>query len=76
MSDTKRKGQIVPRWLVKSVEKKAQHLITFGADVEICRGKKSVKVLSEGCAFYIPCKKYVLEKKTRRRVKGFTFHDV
>jgi len=67
----KRKGQIVPRYLCKSIEKKAQHLIKFGADVEII-GRK-IKVLSDGCAITISSATHVLKKKRQRKVKGFAF---
>ena len=46
----KRKGQIVPRYLCKSIEKKAQHLIKFGADVEIIWHKeKNIPADTENC---------------------------
>jgi len=70
----KRKGQIVPRNLCKSVEKKAQHLVKFGADVEI-KGKE-VKLLSDGCFLVIHGCKHVLKKKRQRTVKGFIFRDI
>ena len=65
----KRKGQIVPRYLVKSVERKAQHLVKFGCDVEIT-GKK-IKALSDGCVILIPDVRHVLIKRNKVSVKGF-----
>ena len=72
----KRKGQIVPKWLVKSLEKKAQHVIKFGCDVEICRGSKVVRALSEGCVFHVKHVNHVLKKKNQVRVKGFDIRIV
>ena len=65
----KKKGQIVPRWLVKSVERKAQHLVKFGCDVQITGGK--IKPLSYGPIIDIPHVTHVLKKKNQVRVKGF-----
>jgi len=67
----KKKGQIVPRYLCKSIERKAQHLVKFGTDVEIIG--KSVRLLSDGCAIHIPSTTHVLKKKRQRTVKGFAF---
>ena len=69
-----KKGQIVPRHLVKSVEPKARHLIKFGADVEVI-GKK-IKILSEGSAIIVPSVTHVLKKKRQRTVKGFVSIDL
>ena len=66
-----KKGQIVPRYLVESVEPKAKHLVKFGADVEVYG--KTIKVLSDGCAIIIPCVTHVLKKKRQRTVKDFKF---
>lgn len=76
MSEFKRKGQIVPKCLIKSVEKKAQHLVVFGCDVEICRSKKTVKALSEGCILYIPSVNHVLKKRNQVSVKGFLWEGL
>lgn len=71
------KGQIVPKWLVKSKEKKAQHVVKFGCDVSICRGSKTIEVLSnEGSVFYIPHVTHVLKKKNKKTVKGFIVSGV
>jgi len=70
----KRKGQIVPKYLCRSVEKKAQHLVKFGADVEITG--KTIKLLSEGSAIVIPCTTHVLKKKNQRTVKGFVMTGI
>lgn len=73
----KRKGQIVPRWLVKSKEKKAQHVVKFRCDVSICRGSRTIKVLSnEGSIFNIPYVTHVLKNKNKRIVKGFIISDI
>ncbi len=66
-----KKGQIVPRYLVKSVEPKSSHLVKFGADVEVYG--KTIRMLSDGCAIYVPCVTHVLKKKRQRTVKGFDF---
>ena len=70
----KKKGQIVPRYLVESVEPKARHLIKFGCDVEIT-GRK-IKALSFGSIFNVPHITHVMKKKNQRTVKGFRFEDV
>jgi len=67
----KRKGQIVPKYLVKSVEKKAQHLVKFGCDVEI--SGMTVTAINGGVGIIIPDVKYCNTKKNKRRVKGFEF---
>lgn len=61
------KGQIVPKYLCRSIEKKAQHTIKFGCDVEI-KGK-TIKALSEGYVICAPCID-VLKKKNKRTWKG------
>lgn len=70
----KRKGQIVPKYLVESVEKKAQHLIKFGADVRI-EGRK-ITALGGGTCIEVPSTTHVLKKKRQRRVKGFDIYDI
>ena len=35
-------GQIVPRWLIKASDRKAQHYIKFGCDVEVYSDHKVV----------------------------------
>ncbi|MFT5709309.1 MAG: hypothetical protein ACI9ES_003617 [Oceanospirillaceae bacterium] len=69
-----KKGQIVPRYLVQSVEPKARHLIKFGADVQVF-GRKII-MLSKGCAIYLPATTHVLKKKRQKTVKGFVFVDL
>ena len=76
MSEFKRKGQIVPKCFIKSIEKKAQHIIFFGCDVEICRASKTVKALTDGCIFYAPATTHVLKKKNKVTVKGFLVGEV
>jgi hypothetical protein len=70
----KKKGQIVPKYLCKSIEKKAQHLVKFGADVEVTG--RTIKLLGEGCAIYIPAVTHVSKKKQQKTVKGFEFVGV
>lgn len=70
----KRKGQIVPKYLCRSIEKKAQHLVKFGADVEITG--RTIKLLSKGCAIRVPSITHVLKKKRQKTVKGFICHDI
>lgn len=65
----KRKGQIVPKYLCRSIEKKAQHLVKFGCDVEITG--KNIVMLSDGCAITVPSVTHVLKKKRQKTVKGF-----
>lgn len=67
----KRKGQIVPKYLVKAIEKKSQHLVKFGCDVEIIG--RSIKAINGGVAIVIPDAKYCNLKKNKRLVKGFYF---
>lgn len=64
----KKKGQIVPKYLVASVEKKAQHVIKFGCDVEI-KGRK-ITAKSDGYIIYIPNVTHVLKKKRQITFKG------
>jgi hypothetical protein len=69
----KKKGQIVPKYLCRSVEKKAQHTIKFGCDVEI-KGK-TIKALSKGYVMHVPCID-VLKKKNKRTWKGAVCYGV
>ncbi|NOS39036.1 MULTISPECIES: hypothetical protein [Bacteria] len=70
----KRKGQIVPKYLVKSVEKKAQHLVKFGCDVEI--NGRTLTAINGGVCIVIPEVKYCNMKKNKRTVKGFNFDGI
>ena len=70
----KKKGQIVPKYLCESIEKKAQHIVKFGCDVEI-KGKQ-ITALSDGCAIRVPSVTHVLKKKRQRAVKGFNITGV
>lgn len=70
----KKKGQIVSKYLVKAVEKKSQHLVKFGCDVEI-KGR-TVTALNGGIAIIIPEAKYCNMKKNKRLVKGFNFSSI
>tara|TARA_R110002020_G_scaffold471194_1_gene698038 strand:+ start:395 stop:709 length:315 start_codon:yes stop_codon:yes gene_type:complete len=65
----KRKGQIVPKSIIRAVEKKSQHLLKFGCDCEVINNK--VYPLQDGFIFTIPDIKHVLKKKNQRTVKGF-----
>jgi hypothetical protein len=70
----KKQGSIIPKYLVKSLEKKAQHIVKFGCDVEI-KGR-SIKALTVGVIISIPQIKYVNKKKRQRLVKGFVVRDI
>jgi hypothetical protein len=70
----KKKGQIVPRYLVTCGEPKSRHLVTFGADVRI-EGRKII-MLTEGSAIFIPHMTHVQKKKRQRTVKGFIFEGI
>lgn len=70
----KRKGQIVPKFICKSIEKKAQHIIKFGTDVEIIG--RTIKMLSDGKLIEIPAVKYVLKKKNKKIFKGFIINNI
>lgn len=65
----KHKGQIVPKYLIRSIEKKAQHLVKFGCDCEIINDK--VYPIADGNVFVIPSTSHVRVKKGKRKVKGF-----
>jgi len=60
-----KKGQIIPRRLVRCGNRKTQHLWKFGADVEI-KGK-TIKMLTEGAAI-INSKLFIGGKKGRPRL--------
>jgi len=70
----KKKGSIVPRYLCESIERKAQHLVKFGCDVEIVG--RTVTAKSNGNVIVIPWQKHVLKKKRQRTVKGFKMKGV
>jgi hypothetical protein len=70
----KKKGQIVPRYLVTCGEPKSRHLVTFGADVML-EGRK-ITMLTEGSAIVIPHMTHVQKKKRQRTVKGFVIKDI
>ena len=74
MSELKRKGQIVPKRFIRAVEKKSQHLVKFGCDVEIVGN--AIYMLSDGCAIHVPSVKYCNTKKNKRRVKGFVVSNL
>jgi len=70
----KRKGQIVPKNLVKAVEKKSQHLVKFGCDVSITG--KTITALNGGTVIVVPEARYCNLKKNKRTVKGFNFEGL
>lgn len=71
----KRKGQIVPKYLFESKEKKARHLVTFGCDVQIT-GRK-ISALSPGpCIISVREDEHIFNNKRKIRVKGFRFFDL
>lgn len=70
----KKKGQIVPKYLVKAVEKKSQHLVKFGCDVLI--DGKSISSVNGGIAIIIPEAKYCNLKKNKKLVKGFDMDSI
>ncbi len=65
----KKKGSIVPKRIIESFEKKAQHLVKFGCKCEVINNK--VYPLEDGDVFIIPNDKHVLKKKNQKTVKGF-----
>lgn len=65
----KKKGSIVPKNLVRSIEKKAQHLVKFGCDCEVINDR--VYPITDGNVFVIPSTTHVRIKKGKRKVKGF-----
>ena len=65
----KRKGQIVPKSIVRAIEKKSQHLVKFGCDCEVINNK--VYPISDGDVFVIPSVTHVRIKKGKKKVKGF-----
>ena len=73
----KKKGSIVPRYIIKAFEKKSQHLVKFGCDVKI-EGNK-VTALSDGDMFVIPSDTHCnLRKKKgtqKRKVKGYMLNS-
>lgn len=73
----KKKGSIVPRYIIKAFEKKSQHLVKFGCDVKI-EGNK-VTALSDGDMFIIPSDTHCnLRKKKgtqKRKVKGYVLNN-
>lgn len=77
MSDSiiKKKGSIVPKRFVKAIEKKSQHLVTFGCDVELV-GLNGIFALTDGDIICVPSTKYVNTNKNKKTVKGFNFSNV
>lgn len=65
----KNKGQIVPKRLIRAVEKKSQHLVKFGCKCEVINNK--VIALEPGPMLVVPSVKYCNTKKNKRRTKGY-----
>jgi hypothetical protein len=60
-----KKGQIVPRTLVRCKHRKTQHRVKFGADVEV--DGRTIKALSNGSVLIINCS-YIGGKKGKPRL--------
>lgn len=71
----KKKGSIVPKRFVKAIEKKSQHLVKFGCDVELV-GTNEIVALTDGDIICVPNTKYVNMNKNKKTVKGFDFSSV
>lgn len=71
----KKKGSIVPKRFVRAIEKKSQHLVKFGCDVEIV-GINEIIALTDGDIICVPNNKYVNTRKNKKTVKGFSFSNV
>lgn len=66
-----KKGQIVPRFLVKCSDRKAQHLVKFGCDVEVYG--KTIEAITYGSVFELPCTlRRKMKNGTKKRV-AFNF---
>ena len=70
----KRKGSIAPKRLIKSIEKKAQHLVAFGCDCQVINN--NIYPLEDGNVFIVSGKSHVLKKKRQKTVKGFDFQKI
>lgn len=62
----KRKGQIVPRRFVESIDKKSSHLVKFGCDVQII-GNKITSLNGDGPVIIVPSKNMFSRKKDKER---------
>lgn len=67
-SNMYKKGQCVPRWLVRVDRKKFQHKLKFGCDVELVG--KCVFMLTEGSGFFIENAKGIRINLNGIRVDG------
>lgn len=67
----KRKGQIIPKRIIKATNKKYQHLFKFGCDVEIVG--KNVTSLDGGVALIYPNQKTVKRPSKITPVTGMQF---
>lgn len=72
----KKKGQIVPKWIVRAIEKKSQHVIKFGCDVRIDVSRRHITQLSHGSIIVIPYVTHVLKKKSKKTWKGAEIKDL
>ena len=69
-----KKGQIIPRNLVRCKSRKTQHLWTFGADVEVTL--REITLLSDGVVFY-ERKGYAGGRHGKPRRLNFSYiHDI
>lgn len=72
MTIFKKKGSIIPKRFMASVEKKGQHVLKFGCDIKIVGN--TIYPLTQGCVFVVPYAKYVNLKKNKgtnkKRWKG------
>lgn len=71
----KRKGSIVPKRFIRAIEKKSQHLVKFGCDVELV-GIGEIVALTDGDIICVPKNKYVNMNKNKKTVKGFDFSSI
>lgn len=56
----------MPKWIVRAIEKKSQHVIKFGCDVRIDVSRRHITQLSHGSIIVIPYVTHVLKKKSKK----------
>lgn len=61
----KKKGSIVPSWLIRMVEKKSQHQLKFGCDVCIDGYTIQATPNFNGCVIYDPSRRYCNLKQNK-----------
>lgn len=67
-------GHIVPRWCgIKVDDRKAQHWIKFGVDVEVCikDGITKIYPLSDGCVIEVPFSITRKMNNGTKKISGF-----